>query len=38
MTDLRPRMLEALILRGFAQRTQEAYIGAVALRQCPRIC
>ena len=29
MTPLRQRMLDALILRGLAQRTQEAYIGAV---------
>jgi integrase/recombinase XerD len=31
MTELRQRMLDAMILRGYAQRTQEAYIGAVAL-------
>ena len=30
MTPLRQRMLDALVLRGMAQRTQEAYIGAVA--------
>ena len=31
MTELRQRMLDAMILRGYAQRTQEAYLGAVAL-------
>ncbi len=31
MTPLRLRMLDALILRGFAPRTQESYIGAVSL-------
>ena len=30
MTPLRQRMLDALVLRGMAERTQEAYIGAVA--------
>ena len=30
MTPLRQRMLDALVLRGLAVRTQEAYIGAVA--------
>lgn len=30
MTPLRQRMLDALILRGFAQRTQTSYIDAVA--------
>ena len=30
MTPLRQRMLDALVLRGMAARTQEAYIGAVA--------
>jgi integrase/recombinase XerD len=30
MTPLRQRMLDALVLRGMATRTQEAYIGAVA--------
>jgi integrase/recombinase XerD len=30
MTALRQRMLDALVLRGMAARTQEAYIGAVA--------
>jgi site-specific recombinase XerD len=30
MTPLRQRMLDALVLRGMALRTQEAYIGAVA--------
>jgi len=30
MTPLRQRMLDALVLRGMAVRTQEAYIGAVA--------
>ena len=30
MTALRQRMLDALILRGMAQRTQDAYIDAVA--------
>jgi hypothetical protein len=30
MTPLRRRMLEALVLHGKAQRTQEAYISAVA--------
>ena len=30
MTPLRLRMLDALVLRGYAARTQEAYIGAVA--------
>ncbi len=29
MTPLRQRMLDALVLRGMAERTQEAYIGAV---------
>lgn len=29
MTPLRKRMLDAMILRGFAQRTQETYLGAV---------
>lgn len=31
MTALRQRMLDALVLRGMAQRTQESYIGAVVL-------
>ncbi len=31
MTPLRQRMLDAMVLRGMAARTQEAYIGAVAL-------
>lgn len=31
MTPLRQRMLDALVLRGMATRTQESYIGAVAL-------
>ena len=31
MTPLRQRMLDALVLRGLAARTQESYIGAVAL-------
>ena len=31
MTPLRQRMLDALVLRGMAARTQESYIGAVAL-------
>jgi hypothetical protein len=30
MTLLRQRMLDALVLRGMADRTQEAYIDAVA--------
>jgi hypothetical protein len=30
MTPLRQRMLDALVLRGMAARTQEAYIDAVA--------
>ena len=30
MTPLRQRMLDALVLRGMATRTQEAYIDAVA--------
>ncbi len=30
MTPLRQRMLDALILRGMAARTQESYIDAVA--------
>ena len=30
MTPLRQRMLDALILRGMAQRTQDAYLDAVA--------
>lgn len=30
MTPLRQRMLDALVVRGMAERTQEAYIGAVA--------
>jgi predicted DNA-binding transcriptional regulator YafY len=29
MTPLRKRMLDAMILRGFAQHTQETYLGAV---------
>lgn len=29
MTPLRQRMLDAMVLRGFAQRTQETYLGAV---------
>ena len=29
MTPLRQRMLDALVLRGMAERTQEAYVGAV---------
>lgn len=29
MTPLRQRMLDAMVLRGFAQRTQEPYLGAV---------
>jgi len=29
MTPLRKRMLDAMVLRGFAQRTQETYLGAV---------
>lgn len=31
MTPLRQRMLDALVLRGMAPRTQESYIGAVGL-------
>ncbi len=31
MTPLRQRMLDALVLRGMAERTQESYIGAVGL-------
>ena len=31
MTPLRQRMLDALVLRGFAPRTQEAYVDAVSL-------
>ena len=31
MTPLRQRMLDAMVLRGMAARTQEAYIGAVVL-------
>ena len=30
-TALRMRMIDAMVLRGFAQRTQEAYVGAVRL-------
>lgn len=30
MTPLRQRMIEAMVLRGLAARTQEAYVGAVA--------
>ena len=30
MTPLRQRMIEAMVLRGLAARTQQAYIGAVA--------
>ena len=30
MTPLRQRMLDALVLRGRSQRTQEAYVEAVA--------
>ena len=30
MTPLRQRMLDALVLRGMAERTQEAYVDAVA--------
>jgi integrase/recombinase XerD len=29
MTELRQRMLDAMVQRGFAQRTQETYIGAI---------
>ena len=29
MTPLRQRMLDAMIQRGFAPRTQESYIGAI---------
>lgn len=29
MTELRQRMLDAMVQRGFAQRTQESYIGAI---------
>ena len=32
MTPLRQRMLDALVLRGMAQRTQQAYIQAVGKR------
>ena len=31
VTPLRRRMIDAMVLRGFAQRTQEAYVGAVRL-------
>lgn len=31
MSPLRMRMLDEMVLRGFAQRTQEAYVGAVKL-------
>lgn len=31
MTPLRRRMLDEMILHGFAERTREAYVGAVAL-------
>ena len=30
MTPLRQRMIDAMVLRGMAARTQEAYIDAVA--------
>ena len=30
MTELRQRMLNAMMLRGFAKRTQESYVDAVA--------
>ncbi|MEZ5707484.1 MAG: phage integrase N-terminal SAM-like domain-containing protein [Burkholderiaceae bacterium] len=30
MTPLRQRMLDAMVLRGMAQRTQEAYTEAIA--------
>jgi len=29
MTELRQRMIEAMVLRGFAPRTQETYVGAI---------
>jgi hypothetical protein len=29
MTELRQRMQDAMVQRGFAQRTQETYIGAI---------
>ena len=29
MTPLRQRMIDAMIQRGFAQRTQESYVGAI---------
>ena len=29
MTELRQRMIDAMVLRGFAQRTQESYISAI---------
>lgn len=29
MTELRQRMIEAMVVRGFAQRTQEAYVDAI---------
>ena len=29
MTELRQRMIDAMVQRGFAQRTQESYIGAI---------
>ena len=36
MTALRQRMLEDLRLRGFAPKTQEAYLGAVRQLAAPR--
>ena len=39
MTPLRQRMLDALVLRGKAERTQESYIDAVArLARLARHC
>jgi len=38
MTLLRQRMLDALVLRGMARRTQESYIEAVARLRCRHRC
>ena len=29
MTELRQRMIDAMVVRGFAQRTQQAYVQAI---------
>ena len=37
MTPLRQRMLDALVLRGMALRTQESYIDAVSVYEIDRV-